>query len=155
MATTEDIFDGSAKLIQAAGLGRYIPATDTTSVFQASDTAIVRGRLPASPDRAVSLRPVPVIADVISPLATVMLQVLTRGTQNNASDAAILAGAVKDQLLGLTDVWFGPTHIIQVRFGGAVDLDPDESERDVWSTKFLVDVDEVPTILRPEGGAWD
>jgi hypothetical protein len=155
MATTEDLFDGLATLLQTAGVGRYIPETDTTSVYQPTDTAIVRRRLPASPDRAISLRPVPVIADTISPLATVMVQALTRGRPNDANDAGVLAGAVKDALLGLTEVWFGPTHILQVRFGGSIDLDPDESERDVWSTKFLIDVDEAPTILRPEGGAWD
>jgi hypothetical protein len=155
MATTEDLFDGFATLLQTAGVGRYIPETDTTSVYQSADTAIVRRKLPVSPDRAVSLRPVPAVADMISPLATVMVQALTRGLPNNARDAAVLAGAVKDTLLGLTDVWFGPTHVIQVRFGGAVDLDVDESERDQWSTKFLVDVDEAPTSLRPEGGAWD
>jgi len=155
MATTEDLFDGLATRLQTLGVGRYIPETDTTSVYQPTDTAIVRRKLPASPDRAISLRPVPVIADHISPLGVVMVQALTRGRPNDANDAGNLAGVVKDALLGLTDVWFGPTHVIQVRFGGAVDLDADDSERELWSTKFLVDVDEAPTILRPEGGAWD
>lgn len=154
MATTEDIFDGLATLLQTANVGRYIPETDTTSVYLSTDTAIVRRGLPLSPDRAISLRPVPVLADVVSPLATVMVQALTRGLPNNAADAGNLAAAVKDAILGLTNVWFGPTHIIQVRFGGSIDLDPDDSNRDQWSTKFLVDVDEAPTILRPAGG-WD
>jgi hypothetical protein len=155
MATTEDLFDGFAKLLQTAGVGRYIPDSDTTSVFASTDTAIKRSKLPASPDRAISLRPVPVTADHISPFSTVMVQAVTRGLPNDSIDAGNLAAAVKDTLLGLTDVWFGPTHVIQVRFGGSIDLDADESERDLWSTKFLVDVDEAPTILRPVGGAWD
>jgi hypothetical protein len=155
MGATGDLFDGLATTLQTAGVGRYIPPTDTTSVFATSDTAIVRLKLPTSPDRAVALRVMRTVADVTSPFSTFLVQALTRGLQNNPADATTLTDAVTAALLGLTGVQMGATHLVQLRFAGTVDLDEDDSMRSLWSTKFLADVDEPPTSLRPEGGAWD
>ncbi|MBO1739667.1 minor capsid protein [Leifsonia sp. TF02-11] len=153
MATTEDLFTGFAGLLQTASVGIY--NGDPRVPYADGSTAIVRAKLPAGPDRAVALRLMRTNADVVSPLTTYLMQALTRGLPNDAADASNLTDAVVGALLGLTEVWFGATHVLQVRFAGSVDLDADESERGQWSTKFLVDVDEAPTILRPEGGAWD
>ena len=154
MATTSDLFDGIATLLQAAGVARYIPASDAVSVYQPTDTAIKRNRLPASPDRAVAIRLMPVLADVSSPFSTFLMQATVRGLPNDADDASNLADEVRDNLLGLTYAWFGDTHVVQIRFSGQIDLDADESDRDIWSVKLLIDADEAPTNLRPEGG-WD
>lgn len=154
MGTTEDLFTGLAARLDTDGIGRYIP-DGSTDVFQAGDTAIVRGKLPDEPDRAISWRVMPVDMDVTSPFATFLAVALCRGLRDQPDDAANLADDVRNDLLGLTHAMFGATHVIQIRFGGAIDLDEDESNRTVWSTKLLLDVDEAPTNLRPEGGAWD
>lgn len=153
MGTTEDLFTGLAARLDAAGIGRYLD--DVGSVWADGDTAIVRGKLPDEPDRAIAWRVMPVDLDVSAPFGTYLAVALCRGLRDQADDAANLADAVRDNLLGLTGVMFGGTHVIQIRFGGAIDLDEDDSNRTVWSTKLLLDVDEAPTILRPEGGAWD
>jgi hypothetical protein len=155
MGATGDLFDGLAGVLQTAGVGRYIPPTDTTTVFAKTDTAIVQLKLPVSPDRAVALRIMRAQADVISPLSTFLVQAMVRGLPNNPNDATTLTDAVVSALLGLTGVMFGDTHLIQMRGGVTVDLDDDESMRSLWSIKFFADVDEPPTNLRPEGGAWD
>jgi hypothetical protein len=154
MATTSDLLVGIATRLQTSGIGRYIPPTDTATFYQPGDVAIKRGKLPPSPDTAVALRVMPAVADVSSPFSTFLMQALVRGLPNDADSASNLADAVRDNLLGLTDTWFGGTHVVQVRFSGQVDLDPDESDRDQWSLKLLWDVDESPTDLRPAGG-WD
>jgi hypothetical protein len=154
MATTADLFNGIATLLQTASVGRYIPKSDTTSVYSPGDTAIVRAKLPTSPDSAIALRIMPTSADVSSPFSTFLMQALVRGLPNDADSASNLADAVRDNLLGLTDAWFGDTHVVQIRFSGQVDLDADDSDRDMWSVKLLIDVDEAPTDLRPAGG-WD
>jgi hypothetical protein len=153
MGTTEDLFIGLATRLDGAGLGRYVDDPDT--VWSDGDTAIVRGKLPDEPHRAVAWRVMPAAADVASPFATFLAAAIVRGLPDDPTDASNLADAVRANLLGLTDVTFGGTHVIQIRFGGAIDLDEDASNRTMWSTKLLIDVDEAPTILRPEGGAWD
>lgn len=155
MGTTADLFTGIATRLDTLGVGRYIPPTDTSSRYAAGDIAIVRGRLPQGPDSAIALRVMPASADVASPFATFLLAAAVRGIPNDAQNASDLADEVRDNLLGLTGVWFGATHVIQIRFAGQVDLDDDDSNRGQWSVKLLLDVDEAPTILRPEGGAWD
>lgn len=154
MATTADLFDGVASLLQTAGVGRYIPKTNATSVYASGDTAIVRAKLKPKPDSAIALRIMPADADVSSPFSTFLMQALVRGLPNDADSASDLADTVRNTILGLTNTWFGDTHVVQIRFGGQVDLDADESDRDMWSLKLLIDVDEAPTLLRPAGG-WD
>ena len=157
MGTTEDLFTGIAARLGAASIGRYITDADADAgaTWQAGDTAITRGKLPSEPDRAIAWRVMPAAADVHSPFGTFLAAAICRGLPDDPADASNLADAIRANLLGLTDVIFGATHVIQVRFGGAIDLDEDESNRTMWSTKLLLDVDEAPTILRPEGGAWD
>ena len=155
MGTTEDLFTGIASRLDAASIGRYIPDDDTTSVYQPGDTAIVRGKAPSEPDRAIAWRVMPAAADVHSPFGTFLAAAIVRGLPNDASDASNLTDLVRANLLGLTDVVFGSTHVVQIRFAGQVDLDEDESNRTLWSLKLLIDADEAPTDLRPEGGAWD
>jgi hypothetical protein len=154
MGTTSDLFDGIATRLTALGVGQYIPKSDTTTDYTPGATAITRSKLPSTPDGAVALRIMPAVADVSSPFSTFLMQAMVRGLPNDAESASDLTDAVRDNLLGLTDTWFGSTHVVQVRFAGQVDLDTDESERDLWSLKLLWDVDEAPTDLRPEGG-WD
>lgn len=154
MGATGDLFDGLATTLQTASVGRYIPATDTTDVYADGDTAIVRLKLPTSPDRAVALRVMRTIADVSSPFSTFLIQALTRGLPNDPDDASTLTDDVTAALLGLTHIQMGSTHLVQLRFAGTIDLDEDDSTRSMWSTKFLADVDEPPTNLRPAGG-WD
>ncbi|WP_434315837.1 hypothetical protein [Leifsonia sp. P73] len=154
MGTTSDLFDGTATRLSAANVGQYIPRSDTTTDYASGAAAITRSKLPTAPDSAIALRFMPALADVSSPFSTFLMQALVRGLPNDAESASDLTDEVRDNLLGLTDVWFGSTHVVQVRFAGQVDLDPDESERDQWSLKLLWDVDEPPTDLRPAGG-WD
>jgi hypothetical protein len=96
----------------------------------------------------------PASADVIDPFGTFLISILLRGLPNNYSDSSDLADSVRANLLGLTDVWFGASHVVQIRFAGQIDLDEDEANRTQWSVKLLADVDEAPTLLRPAGG-WD
>jgi hypothetical protein len=153
MGATGDLFVGIATTLQTAAVGAYL--TDPTAVYQSTDTAIVRLKLPTSPDRAIAIRVMRTVADVASPFSTFLVQVLARGVRNNPDDAVQLTDAITAALLGLTNVMFGATHVVQVRFAGTIDLDDDDSMRSTWSTKFLADVDEPPTSLRPDGGAWD
>lgn len=154
MGTTEDLFTGLAQRLDPA-VGRYIPDSDTTSVYQAGDTAVVRGKLPSEPHRAIACRVMPAMAEAHSPFGTFLAAAHIRGLPDDASDAANLTDSVRDHLLGLTDAMFGGAHVIQIRFAGQIDLDEDDSNRTIWSLKLLLDVDEAPTNLRPAGGAWD
>lgn len=150
MGTTEDLFTGYAALLDTAGVGRYL----TTGAYQTTDTAIVRGNLPQTPDRAIGIRSMPAVASPAGTTATYLTQFLIRGTPNSVSDASNLADLTRDTLLGLTNTQFNGTHVVQVRFSGQVDVGVDDLNRDQWSLKLLADVDEAPTNLRPEGG-WD
>jgi hypothetical protein len=150
MGSSEDLFTGVATRLDAATVGRYIP----NGVYASTDTPIVRGGLPADPDRAIAIRVMPASADVIDPFGTFLISILLRGLPNNYSDSSDLADSVRANLLGLTDVWFGASHVVQIRFAGQIDLDEDEANRTQWSVKLLADVDEAPTNLRPAGG-WD
>jgi hypothetical protein len=150
MGSSEDLFTGVATRLDAATVGRYIP----NGAYASTDTPIVRGGLPADPDRAIAIRVMPASADVIDPFGTFLISILLRGLPNNYSDSSDLADSVRANLLGLTDVWFGASHVVQIRFAGQIDLDEDEANRTQWSVKLLADVDEAPTLLRPAGG-WD
>lgn len=151
MGTTEDVFTGVATRLDTASIGRYIPQ----GVYAPTDTPVVRGGLPSDPDRAIAVRVMPAVADVADPFGTFLIAFLVRGLPNDYADSANLTDAVRGNLLGLTDTWFGSTHVVQVRFAGQIDLDEDDANRTRWSLKLLADVDEAPTILRPAGGAWD
>jgi hypothetical protein len=151
VGATSDLFDGLATTLQTAGVGQYL--TDPTVPYT-SGTAIVRLKLPTVPDRAVALRIMRTIADVSSPFSMFLVQALTRGLPNNPDDATTLTDDVTAAILGLTHTAFGATNVVQIRFAGTIDLDDDDSMRSLWSTKFLADVDEPPTSLRPAGG-WD
>jgi hypothetical protein len=94
------------------------------------------------------------VADVSSPFSTFLIAVICRGMPNDQADAANLADAITGNLVGLTHTPFGATNVVQIRFGGQIDLDEDDLNRTRWSVKLLADVDETPTNLRPEGG-WD
>jgi hypothetical protein len=152
MGTTSDLFNGIADRLQTKGIGKY--NADPTIPYADTDTAIKRGGLPTGPDQAIAIRVMPAVADVASPFATFLFQALCRGLPHDVASASDLTDAVRDALLGLTDTWFGSTHVVQIRFSGQVDLDPDQNDRDQWSLKLLLDIDEAPTDLRPEGG-WD
>lgn len=74
------------------------------SVYQAGETAVVIGKMPASPDRCVALTPYPLSDDPALSDSTVGLQVRCRGERGSTVDASDLDDLIADQILGLYPV---------------------------------------------------
>lgn len=100
MSFTSDLFAGLASLLDAAGIGDYLP-TDTASD---SGVLIVDKVLPASPDSAIALAQYPVSDDPSLSDSVIGVQVRTRIAGIDARPADDAADAIFDLLHGMTDV---------------------------------------------------
>lgn len=149
MTVENDLIDGLANLIAAAGLATYNPS----GIYTDAQTGIFDSAFPPSPGRIVTLTAVPLTDDPSLPMSQILVQARCRGTQD-PRDVANLAGGIFDILHGLTHVQFGSAHVIQCFRRTSAPLGADANKRWSRSDQYYIDVDTPPTLLRPTGGTF-
>ena len=123
MSVTDDLLNGHANLIAAAGLGVFNPS----GVYAPSDLAIYLKIMPDAPDRCIVLNWIPLTDEVNLPEGTGLLQNKTGYT---------LGSTTVDQCLRV----------------GAVPMGQDSLVRFERADKYSLMVAQTPTSLRPYSG---
>lgn len=156
MSATNDLLDGLAQLIAAAG----IASDATTDVYTADETGIFLSLMPAGseatppgPDRCVVLTAYALSDQAGLPLGQITVQVRTRGTAD-PRDVNALSDDLYQLLQGLTDRTFGSVHLIQMLRKSSIPMGQDSNRRWEQSQNYVCDVDLPPTVNRPEGGSY-
>jgi hypothetical protein len=139
-----DLLTGIAQLLNDQAVGVY----KTTGTYAATDTAIVFGELPTSPDRCIGLSLYSATDAPKQNLSTVRLQVMMRGAVNNSLDVGDLATAVFGVLQGLEGRDFGTAHAVQVGRISAVPLGLDSNKRSERSDNYQADINTPYTTYR-------
>ena len=136
MSTWEsDLLTGIATYLDGQGVGVYNPAG-----YAATDTAIVFGDLPSTPDRCIGLTLYSSQDHPVQNLSTVRLQLMLRGVPNNSLDVGDLATQAFSALQGITGLDFGTAHLIQCGRVSAVPLGLDTNKRSNRSDNYQIDV---------------
>jgi hypothetical protein len=152
MGAIRDMLVGLAETIAGSGIGVY---RDDGSAYLATETAIIFGDLPPSPDRCIILSFVGSTSDMtMIPMSSVLVQARFRGLPNDFLDMNDLGDAVFDLLHGATNLTLGSTHAIQILRNGSAPGGMDASRRWGRYDDYLIDLDFPPTANRPAGG-WD
>lgn len=147
MAADTDLLAGLAQDLHDAGAGTYRP----TGAYQPSETAIVFGAMPDSPNRVICLATYgpsddhPEVA-----LGVRRVQVRTRGLPGNYLDAVNLDNTCFDALHGLEHRQYGTAHANQILRLSGGPLGQDATKRWEMSSNYQVDLDTPPTALRPQ-----
>jgi hypothetical protein len=144
-----DLLDGIAKLIQAAGLATY----NTNGVYQATDTGIYVKAVNPSPDRIITMTAYQVTDDPTMPEARLGVQLRFRGLQD-PRDVDELGDSVYGILQGLTGVQFNSVFAEQVLRQSSITLGQDAAKRWERADAYYIDTGLPPTSNRPSGGSW-
>jgi hypothetical protein len=144
MGYTNDLLDGLAQTLAAAGVATYRP---DGSAYLPSETAISFKNRPAAPDRAVVLSSYGATDNPNQALGTVTVQLWFRGTQDSR-DVDNLADAAFVVLQGITHAQYGSCHAIQVIRKSTIPMGQDDSRRWERSDNYSVDVNVPPTPNR-------
>jgi hypothetical protein len=144
-----DLLDGIAKLIAAAGIAAY----DTTGSYLPTDTAIYIKAVPPTPDRIVTLTAYGVDDNATLPMSRMGVQVRVRGTKD-ARDVDDLGDSIFQILHGLVHTTFGSVSADQILRKQSVTLGVDDSKRWSRADTYYVDLADPPTVNRPSGGSW-
>jgi hypothetical protein len=130
-----DLLQGLASYLAQQGVGVYNPAG-----YQATDTAIVFGELPSTPNRCIGLTLYSAQDHPVQNLSTVRLQLMFRGAPNDSLDVGDLATTAFAALQGVTDRDYGAAHLIQCGRVSAVPLGIDELKRSTRADNYQIDV---------------
>lgn len=136
MSFTGDLLDGLAQLLATGGAGTY--RADGTA-YLPSETAIVLGGMPQTPDRVIVLSDYPVTDDPSLSDSVVGLQVRTRGGAD-PHDVKAVAGAVFDQLHGRTAFQAGVVRVVQALRQSGTPLGQDDNRRWEHSENYYLTV---------------
>lgn len=140
-----DLLEGLAGLLNTAGAGVY----KSTGTYASTDTAIVFGDLPGSPDRCIALN-VYASSDALEEnLSTVRVQAMLRGDVNNPLDVGALSVAVFSALHGLTHQDVGSSHAAMIRRISTVHMGRDTDDRMRRSDNYEVLLNTPATAGRP------
>lgn len=145
MSVETDLRVGLAGLLEAAGVGVYKPG----GVYLATETAIVLGELPTSPNRAIGISLYSPVDAIKQNLTTYRAQFWIRGTPNNSLDSGDLACAIFDAIHGIEGVTMGSLWLIQCYRLSALTMGIDASKRSERSDNYLVQVNTPQTANRP------
>lgn len=137
-----DLLTGVAQLLVDEGVGVY------KTLYAASDTAIVFGELPTTPDRCIALALYAATDAPKQNLSTVRMQVMMRGVPDNTLDVGDLATAVFSALQGMEQRDFGTAHAVQVGRVSAVPLGIDANKRSTRADNYQIDVNTPYTAYR-------
>ena len=135
MSFTGDLLNGLAQVLADGGAGTYRPA----GAYAASETAIVFGAMPQTPDRAIVLATYTVTDDASLSDSVIGVQVRCRGGAN-PHDVDDVAGAVFDQLHGRTAYEAGTVHVVQSLHQSGAPLGRDENNRWERSENYYLTV---------------
>lgn len=136
MSVESDILVGIAGLLDAAGVGVYSP----TGGYQSTDTAIVFGELPTSPNRVVALTLYTSSDEIKQNLSEFRVQLMFRGGVNNSLDVGDLASSCFTALQGTESVEFGAVHVIQIYRTSFVPQGLDSNKRYERADNYVVQV---------------
>ena len=148
--STRDLLTGLAETIAGSGIATYRPS----GTYLPTETAIVVGASPQSPDRVIMMMCVPMTDATMIPMGKWMVQFYFRGLPNNPLDVEDLGDAVFDLMHGATSMVMGSVNIIQCLRQGCVGNGQDASKRWTRIDRYMIDLDTAPTVNRPDMG-WD
>lgn len=151
MAATKELLTGIAEYLAGAGLGLSWNPSGTYTTNQVGIFAVF---MPDSPDRVVVLTLVDTGDDPSMPLGSKMLQVRGRGARNDPLDVAEILDPIFDVLHGRTNWAIGSQVIVQCLRRVSAPMGLDSNHRNERADQYYLDVDAIPTSLRPAGGAW-
>lgn len=156
MSATNDLLDGLAQEIAAAGIAAY----DTSGVYSVSDTGIFFSVMPPGsegeppgPDRCVVLTAYALNDDPSLPLGQINVQIRARGTAD-PRDVNTLSDDLYQLFQALTDRTYGSCHVIQMLRKSSIPMGQDTQRRWEQSQNFVCDVDLPATVNRPVGGSY-
>jgi hypothetical protein len=144
-AVETDLLLGIAQYLNDVGAATYRP----TGGYLATDTAIVFGELPTSPDRVVAITVYGSDDEGQVPLSQMRVQFMFRGKPNNTLDAGEVAGPVFEHMQGLEHLQCGAAHINLAQRVSRITLGADENKRQLRSDNYALDVDMPATAGRP------
>lgn len=140
-----DLLTGLAQHLDDAGAATYRPAGG----YLSTETAIVFGDLPTSPDRAVALS-LYASRDLIEQnLSMIRVQVMMRGAVNSSLDLGPLAVAIFDALHAAVALDFGTAHVVQCQRISTVPLGMDGNKRYLRADSYELDVNTPARTDRP------
>lgn len=133
---TRELVDGMAVLLAGAGINL---TWRSTGAYSASETAIVVGGLPQSPDRAVGLTPYPLGDDAVFSDSDCGLQIRSRVATPDLRDVFDLDDAIADVLLGRFPFTLTTGVVVQTLVRtSAVSLGRDDNLRAEWSSNYTL-----------------
>lgn len=144
-----DLLDGVATLIAAAGIAAYNPS----GTYQPTDLPIYIQAVPPTPDAIVTLTAYGVSDNPTLPESRLGLQVRVRGG-SDPRDVNTLGDNIFQILHGLTNTTFGTVSAEQILRVQSITLGQDETKRWSRADTYYVDLAAPPSINRPSGGSW-
>jgi hypothetical protein len=142
-----DLLIGLAQHLDNLGVGTY---RDDGTAYLASETAIVFGELPPSPDRCITLNLYSAGDAATENLSSPRINVKLRGSPNNTLDVSDLGTAVFEALQGLTHQDYGSAHLAQIGRVSSMPFEIDANRRHVRSDSYRTDTNTPSTSGRPE-----
>lgn len=146
---TTELLEGIAGMIVAG-----VPGTSYNPSAATVNGGILLKRMPASPDRVITLTAVFQGDDITMPLGQVMVQVRGRGIPNRPTDVDDLLDDIFDVLHGTTNLTFGSVTIVQMNRKVSVPMGTDANVRDERVDQYYLDLDFPATANRPALGSW-
>lgn len=125
-------------------------ATYSTSGYTGTDTAIVFGELPASPDRCIGLTVYDSDDYVNQNISEYRVQLWCRGTAGSTVDGGTLAGSIFNVLQGLQDQWWGDLYLVQARRLSLAPMGMDGNQRQERAENYAFRVNTPATVGRPD-----
>jgi hypothetical protein len=150
VSVTNDLLDGVAQAIAAAGIAAYA----TTGLYTSAQTGIYFSSIPPGAegnppgtDRALALTAYTAGDDPARPWSQIRLQVRTRGTQD-PRDVNTLSDQVYDLLQSLGPVTYASVSVSQILRVSSLPMGQDANQRWEQSQNFACDCDLPATVNR-------
>jgi hypothetical protein len=146
MSFTSDLLKGLAAYLGNAGISiTYRPTTP----YLATETGVVFGLYPTSPDRCVAMTAYVATDEPKVALSKIRVELALRGIANDSLDVHNLGDDIFGVMQGAEDLTFGTAHVVQalrvISASGGVDA----NKRSMRSDSFSLDVDTPITPGRP------
>jgi len=143
---TSDLLTGLAGYLAAAGIGITYR---TTTAYLATETGVVFGLYPTSPDRCVAMTAYATTDEPKVALSRIRVELALRGAVNNSLDVGDLGDAIFNVLQGAEDLTFGTAHVVQALRVISASGGVDDNKRSMRSDSYSLDVDVPITPGRP------
>jgi hypothetical protein len=146
MSFTSDLLTGLAQYLADAGIG---VTYRTSTPYLATETGVVFGLYPTSPDRCIALTAYVATDEPKVALSRIRVEFALRGAVNDSLDVHDLGDAIFNALQGAEDLTFGTARVVQalrvISASGGVDA----NKRSMRSDSYSIDVDTPLTPGRP------